>query len=238
MVNYWLPVPIPTGPRCRTAASVVLMLALAACAALERRDTQPEPVALELSHGNYLLDPGSYELVPVQARLPPGQLQLEFLLVRGAINGAPEPDPFRTIPVEPGAGFELRLPAAIPGEVPAFQSADLQIEPADTRVTRLGTFHYHPEYGMFRGGGGFIHQPSGDPMLLVHFSAPARLRGSLQDASGVYRYAVKTPRAGWSWLIVRSGSEGVQEVLRYTGPVDAIEFAVLLPPLLIGDDPD
>lgn len=230
--------PMRIEPGCRTPAIALLALALASCAALDRRDAGPDAVAFALSHDYYLLDPGSFELTQVDATLPPGGLRLEFLLVRGAINGAPEAEPFRSIAVERGAGFELRLPATIPGEVPAFDSADLRIEPADTRVVRLGTFHYHPEYGIFRGGGGFIHEPSGDALMLVHFSAPARIRGTRAGPGGVYRYAVAVERAGWAWLIAQAQPGGGFEVRRYTGPVDAIEFAVLLPPLLLRDHPE
>lgn len=217
------------------ALTVVLALMQMSCAALGERARAPRAVAFDLSHGYYLLDFESYELRELDAGAAPEGLRLVFLLVRGAINGRPDPEVFRSIPVQPDARFTLRLPARIPGTVPAFDSDALRMQPPTTRVARLGTFHDFPEYGVFRGGGGFVHAPSGAPILLLHFSAPARIRGSRQEPAGVHRYLVDVERPGWSWLIVHAISDGDGfEVRRYTGPVDEVRFVVLLPPLMIG----
>lgn len=213
-------------------AAVLALLALASCASLDRR--HGEGGSFELSYGYYTLDPRSMRMVPVEFAMPPGGLVLVFPTVPGAIMGAPRGAPLRTIPVEPGATFELRLPGTMSRHAARFDSDSLAIEPADTRVARLGTFHEFPEYGVFRGGGGFIDTRSGSPMLLAYFSNPARLSGRVRDPTGTYRYDVNVEQAGWSWLAVREQAGGSFRVEEYRGPVGAIEFGVLLPPAMLG----
>lgn len=223
-----------SGPeRARPAlAAVLALLVLASCASLDRR--HGEGGSFELSYGYYTLDPRSLRMVPVEFAMPPDGLVLVFPTVPGAIMGAPRGAPLRTIPVEPGATFELRLPGTMSTHAARFDSDSLAIEPADTRVARLGTFHEYPEYGVFRGGGGFIDTRSGDPVVLVYFSNPARLTGSVHDPTGTFRYDVKVDRSGWSWLSVRAQADNLFRVEAYKGPVGAIEFGVLLPPAMLG----
>lgn len=213
-------------------AVILCVLVLASCASLDRQRT--DSALFELSYGFYTLDPTSLRMVPLESAAPASDLVLVFPAVPGAIMGAPRGAPLQTVPVDSGAGFELRLPATLDARASRFTSDSLSIDPAGTRVARLGTFHEYPEYGVFRGGGGFIDTRSGDPLLLVHFSNPAKLSGVVQDRTGTYEYDVTVARAGWSWLIIRGQGDDTFRVQAYTGPVDTIEFGVLLPPAMLG----
>lgn len=223
--------------RWRTPAIGLLAVAAASCTTVDEPSTEPGQVSFALSYGHYTLDPGSYELKAVPAPERHDDLRLTFLAVRGALTGAPDLNVFLSIPMKHDSQFALRLPTSIPGEVPPFESGSLELTPADTRLVRLETFHYYPVYGIFRGGGSFIHEPTGNTMLLVHFSQPARLRGSRPESSAVYRYSVDIERAGWSWLIVEPRAGNAFTVRRYSGPIDDIEFAILLPPLMLDGAP-
>lgn len=213
----------------------VIGLVVAACAGPGPQPvTRDGAVVYPLSYGFYTLAPPSFRLEPVARPGPESDLVLVFSTVPGAINGTPSGGPLREIPVQPGSTFELPLPARLPERATRFASRSLEIEPADTRVARLGTFHEYPEYGMFRGGGGFIERQSGAPLLLVYFSKPASLSGVIDDPGGVYQYEVTVERAGWCWLVARERGNDRFEVRRYTGALAGIEFAVLLPPMMLG----
>lgn len=218
--------------RCRPPAIALLALAAASCATVEEPDTGPRPVSFALSYGHYAPVRDSPGLREVPAPDRGEGLRLTFLVVRGALTGTPDRDVFRSFPVGQAPEFELRLPGSIPGAVPPFAPGPLELTPPDTRIVRLETFHHYPVYGIFRGGGGFVHAPTGNAMLLVHFSGPARLRGSRPEAGAEYRYAVDIERAGWSWLIVEPRAHDAFTVRRYTGAIDDIELAILLPPLM------
>lgn len=219
----------------RPLAVTVIGLMVAACAG-----PGPQPVSRDgevvypLSYGFYTLSPPSFRIEPITSAGPDSDLVLVFSTVPGAISGTPSGGPLRSIPVQPGSTFELALPARLPERAARFASRSLDIEPGDTRVARLATYHEYPEYGMFRGGGGFIEKRSGAPVLLVYFSNPASVTGVIDDPGGAYHYDVTAERAGWSWLVARERDDDRFTVRRYTGPLEAIEFAVLLPPMMLG----
>jgi len=216
-------------------AAAALALGAAACAPPGPTPARDDTVAWSLSYGFYTLKPGSFRLRPATGPGPGTGLSLVFSTVPGSITGPPSGGPLSIVPVEGEETFELVLPARMGRRAERFDSPSLTIEPADTRVARLGTFHEYPQYGRFRGGGGFLHAPSGATMLLVYFSGPATLQGSIEEPTGTYHYDVTVDRAGWAWLIARAREDGGFAVRAYTGPVDAIEFAVLLPPMMIRD---
>jgi len=220
----------------RPLAATMIGLLVAACAGPDPRPvTEHGEVTYPLSYGFYTLSPPPFRIRAVTGPGPASDLVLVFSTVPGAINGTPTGGALRSIRVQPGSTFELRLPVRLPERAVRFDSRSLQIEPGETRVARLGTFHEYPEYGMFRGGGGFIETRSGAPVLLVYFSNPATLSGVVEDASGAWDYDVTVERAGWCWLVARERGDGGFDVRRYTGSLDAIEFAVLLPPTMLGD---
>lgn len=219
----------------RALAVTVIGLAVGACAGPGPQPvTRDGEVVYPLSYGFYTLRPPSFRMEPVAGPRPESDLVLVFSTVPGAINGTPSGGPLRSIPAAPGSTFELSLPARLPERATRFASRALEIDPGDTRVARLGTFHEYPEYGMFRGGGGFIERQSGAPLLLVYFSKPASLSGVIDDPGGTYQYQVTVERAGWCWLVARKRGNDRFEVRRYTGALDAIEFVVLLPPMMLG----
>lgn len=217
--------------RVSALAALLGALVLASCATLDRQ--RVDSASFELSYGFYTLDPGSFRMVRVRADVQESGLVLVFPVVPGSITGPPSGPPLQTVAVQPGGAFELRLPAAMESRASPFDSASLAIEPAGTRVARLGTFHEYPEYGVFRGGGGFIDTSSGNSLLLVYFSNPARLSGAVRDPTGAYEYDVTVERAGWSWLVVREQDNSSFLVQAYTGSARTIEFGVLLPPAMI-----
>lgn len=219
--------------RCRPPAIGLIALAAASCATVDEPVTAPRQVSFTLSYGHYVPVRDSHEPREVPAPDRGGGLRLTFLVVRGALTGTPDHNVLQSFPIAHDSEFELRLPGSIPGAVPPFEPGPLELTPPDTRIVRLETFHHYPVYGIFRGGGGFIHEPTGNEILLVHFSRPARLRGSRPEAGADYRYTVDIERAGWSWLIVEPRSDDAFTVRRYTGPIDDIELAILLPPLMI-----
>lgn len=192
-------------------------------------------MSFTLSYGHYTPIRDSREAKEVPAPDRGGGLRLTFLAVRGALTGTPDRGVFQSFSIDHGSKFELRLPGSIPGAVPPFEPGSLELTPPDTRIVRLEAFHHYAVYGIFRGGGGFIHEPTGNAMLLVHFSGPARLRGSRPEAGTDYRYVVEIERAGWSWLIVEPRAHDAFTVRRYTGPIDDIELAILLPPLMLDE---
>lgn len=212
-------------------AGLVLVLALSSCATLDR--SGPDEVVYELAYAFYTLDPRSFRMRPLDAPAPDSRLVLVFPTIPGVITGPPSGGPLRTVPVPADATFRLRLPARLEARAERLAADSLDIDPRDTRVARLGTFHEYPEYGVFRGGGGFINARTGEPLMLVYFSSAARLQGSVDRASGAHDYDVTVERAGWSWLVVRAGADGGSTVREYTGPLSAVEFAVLLPPMMI-----
>jgi len=211
---------------------MLTVLMVAACAGLERRP--PATAGMELPYGFYGFDPSSDRMRPVEAAMAGEGLELVFRVVSGTIMGAPGGRPSWSVPVLPGGTFELPLPGAMDVPAERLASAPLEIEPADTRIARLATFHAYPEYGMFLGGGCFVDTRSGDYLLLVYFSNPARLSGSARGPAGTYEYEVTVERPGWAWLAVRERDVGSYRVRPYAGPADAIEFGVLLPPAMIG----
>lgn len=215
--------------RSRTAIVACAALLAVSCAGLSERHHGARPVTYSLSCTFYTFHPESGELVSVPRRQSLSEVSLEFSLVQGTINGPPSGGALPSVAVAADFAFELTLPAPIEAARARFDSKLLLIEPADTRIARLATFHHYPEYGRFRGGGGFVDADSGDPLVLVYFSQPARVHGATRDPTGRYVYDVSVDAAGWSWLIMRRHGADTFLVSNYPGEVEDIELAVLLP---------
>jgi hypothetical protein len=72
----------------------------------------------------------------------------------------------------------------------------LTIEPAGTKVIRLGTFHVYPKTKKQIGGGMFINSESKEAYMLVYFSQPATLTGTLPSNEGNSLFNIQNARAG------------------------------------------
>ncbi|QBY05417.1 hypothetical protein E2K93_14020 [Thalassotalea sp. HSM 43] len=188
------------------------------------KDTvEPESESYQLDYGFYSYTYEKIDNYPAEA-----DLNLLFPAIPGSIFGMPSPELVHISSVNNDFTFELTLPNDMDALASRLTGGALMITPADTKVLRLGTFHVFPSMRDSVGGGGFIHKPSGDFMLLVYFSKSAHISGQFAIGRDQFEHDINIPAAGWHWIKIGKQSDYSYRLSTFDGDSDQIEFFVLV----------
>jgi hypothetical protein len=134
-------------------------------------------------------------------------LSAVFPLIQGALYGAPTMESVFLAPARFGEDFNLNAlvveakvkPFAAPLTVRSSNSG-LAINPASTKLVRLGTFLHDAQTGDSVSGAGFYVPPSLDNLVLVYFDRACTISGTVKSSVGDVIHDVTIPAAGMHWL--------------------------------------
>ena len=151
-----------------------------------------------------------------------------FPTVDGSVFGATSRDFLQIITVPPTQKFTLKLPANLDNRAPVFKQKNLTIEPLNTQVMRLGTFHTYEDYQGSLGGGGFAHKKTGESMMLLYFSKTAKMTGLTFAGGEEYDFNIETTKPGWFWVKSTKVAPKRFKIERYDGDLNALEFKAFI----------
>jgi hypothetical protein len=134
-------------------------------------------------------------------------LSAVFPLIQGALYGAPTMESVFLAPARFGEDFSLNV-LLVEAKVKPFaapltarsSSSGLAIDPASTKLVRLGTFLHDAQTGEWVSGAGFYVPPSLDNLVLVYFDRACRISGTFKSSVGDLIHDVTIPAAGMHWL--------------------------------------
>lgn len=189
----------------RRCYGLLLCCLLAACSSQETEPSQT--TALEIL-------PLSFSALDEQHRpqsryLLPEQMILTLAAIPGSFTGDAVAESVMGIEVDRDRIFVLDF-SDIRAEIKSYSrplqvtdsNRDLQLEPADTRFVRLGTFVMTTEKYAQIGATG-ISQREGESVnwqMLAYFDRPCRLTGSTWQGGERMEYDLEIPAAGF-WLL-------------------------------------
>lgn len=78
------------------------------------------------------------------------------------------------------------------------------------------------------GGGGFIDTENGDNLMLVYFSNPAVVSGTLRFEEDEFDHNINIYHSVWSWIKLSKVSNNRYILSVYEGDLKNIEFTVLM----------
>ncbi len=198
----------------------ILIIFLAGC-----KTTQPiqeSPLLLNLSWSPY--NSNLQKVNYINHKKP---ITLIFPTFGGSIFGNPSQE-FTTLEVDKN-NFTLTIPVYLSSRAEKMRlSDDLKIKPNGTKSLRIATFHHYPEYGSNIGGGYFANKANGNPLLLMYFSNPVSITGTVLHDNEKYIHDIQTSEQGWFWLEVVEVASKQFEVKKYAGDTTNIEFAAIL----------
>ncbi len=155
-------------------------------------------------------------------------LKLIFPTIPGALFGNPTDDILHVSEPTEGYTFNLPLPSNVDDKAATFREPGLSISPSNTKVLRLATFHAYPPYEANVGGGGFINTATGNFLILVYFSNPVDITGTVLLGEDRFDHEITTSSAGWNWIEISELSKNRFRLSDYHGNRDSIEFSVLI----------
>ncbi len=160
---------------------------------------------------------------------PNDKMVLLFPSLPGIIFGSPGNDIVQHITTLPNKDFLLELPTEMGSKAEKLSHKGLSIEPTNTKVIRLGTFHAYPTSENNNiGGGMFIDLSDKQPYMLIYFSQSASLTGAYSSQYGDTSFDIKNARKGWNWVkSVKKGNKDYHVTLRDNQHAN-IQFCALL----------
>lgn len=168
----------------------------------------------------------THTLKPVNDNFADDGLSLIFPLISGSIFGEPSEVILGMSAAHDGR-FRLNIPQQVDTLAKPFDQGGLDVQPENTRVLRMGTFHSYPYYQTL-GDGGFINGRNGNALVFVYFSQAASISGELKQFGDSFTYSVKVEEPGWQWLEIANNAQRSYQVTNYTGSSETIYFAVLI----------
>lgn len=180
---------------------LALCLTVASCAASPQK--APDPAVVTQVRVEAL----DNALRRVESGMRSRSLSAVFPLIQGALYGAPTMESVFLAPARFGEDFTLDAllveakvkPFAEPLTVRSSNSG-LAINPASTKLVRLGTVLHDAQTGDLVSGAGFYVPPSLDNLVLVYFDRACRISGTVKSAVGDLIHDVTIPVAGMHWL--------------------------------------
>lgn len=200
---------------------ILFLFLMAACTNTKHQNPSANSIKYDIAYGYY-----SYNLEKLSNKNQ-NSLKLLFPSIPGLIFGNPTKNNIHVVSIQSSKYFTLELPSHLDGKADYLRTSQLEIEPKDTKILRLGTFYIYPNSTKAMGGGGFIDTKSGNILLLVYFSKPSRISGTLSLSGEHYDHKIKITNAGWHWLEVKKRSPKEYTIAKYTGSYDSIDFMVL-----------
>lgn len=190
---------------------------LTACTAVK----QPDQMSLDLRYSFYTFS--NKELKNPQLE---EELHFVFPAIPGAIFGSPS-DQILSVSSANDGTFTLSLPSDVDSKAAPFSDKRLIVEPATTKILRVGTFHFYPSYQGDVGGGSFISKSTGNTLILIYVSNAVNITGSFRSGRAIYHHDIAADR-GWGWIEILETKPGTYELRSFEGEVSDITFAVLM----------
>ncbi len=205
---------------------LIIVTVLSSCATTNI-DQENKTVSYELTSSHCTNDNRSFEGYRKNE-----SMTLLFPSIPGGVWGNPTNDILHYTPAIPSQKFSLKLPADMAGKATELTQQGLSIEPINTKILRLGTFHSYPDYQRAIGGGGFYQTKTGDFLILVYFSNPSVVTGTLPASGDLHEFNIKVKKKGWSWIKSSKVGTNKYTTTLYQGPIDSIEFCAYIPNLI------
>jgi len=189
--------------------SLSLAVLVSGCAVDNRMPNQP------VYDGVTRLQMGIEYVGPDNQQLPAEQftreIVLKFPLVPAGIFGVPRSRSLFFVQADDDLHFTLDLQENLSSVESAarplsrkWRSRGLTIEPANTRLARLGTFPYHADTHRSLGGGGFINPVNRDTLILLYVDRPCEIRGQFTIEEEQFAHDLAFDRAGFHWIRISS----------------------------------
>ncbi len=206
---------------------LAIPLLLQACATVNHSSNQSSKSSYVLRYGFY-----SYSYHKIENYKYENGLNLIFPSIPGAIFGNPTSDILAVSPVSSDYTFRLNIPNNLEKKAKRLSDNRLEIVPSNTKVLRLGTFHLSLSHQDQIGGGGFINTESGDFLILMYFSNPAEVKGTVKVGNDWYDHQISISKPGWSWIKLSELSANTYQLSVFSGDLSTIEFCVLVENLI------
>jgi len=185
-----------------------------------------QPSITDLQHYQLNYQRYSYNLQPISDTFIDEDLDLIFPAISGAILGNPNGLILQIVAAKQGQ-FRFYVPQNIDNLAKEMTYSGLTIEPMDTRVLRMGTFHRYPYYQAL-GDASFVNGKNGNALVFVYFSQQSRIAGKLEVYNEVFEHQLDIKKSGWNWIEIAKKSVNHYLLKNYDGQVEDIYFAVLL----------
>jgi hypothetical protein len=131
---------------------------------------------------------------------------LSFLLIPGNLGGKIGTDPILIKEVQDSETFELDLYDVYTkveelsiGLVKNDYSREIEIQPSDVKLSRVGTFAQE-KVSNKKYGGGFRDIETGDTLVLVYFSGACDVTGTGYNQRATFDFSVHIYKPGFHWL--------------------------------------
>jgi len=153
------------------------------------------------------------------------KILLLFPSIKGQIFGIPRRPILTEVTVSDNEPFTVELPD-LPGKESAMMvdsewTTGLTITPAQTQMLRVATMAFDKETRKPFAAGSLINPESGDNLLLMYFSMPCTISGTVETEGLQYQHQIEIDRAGWHWIAGTQPSAGVK-----------VEFAITVDGML------
>jgi hypothetical protein len=204
-------------------AIIVISMLLQACTTMKYDRGNSLEISIEMTYGFY-----SYDSMRLENHNPEGGLMLIFPTVPGAIFGNATGDVLHVARITHDYTFNLSLPSHLDNIAKTPNIAGFNVVPANTKLLRLGTFHTLPSHRNEIGGGGFINTQTGESLILVYFSNPAKVRGTVISGSEQFTHNITISKPGWSWIKATKLSANNYLLTEFDGSVGDIDFMVFV----------
>jgi len=168
----------------------------------------------------------SYSLQPISESFVDEELNLIFPAISGAILGNPNGVILNIIEAKQGQ-LVFDVPQNIDDIAKEVTYSELSVEPADTRVLRMGTFHSYPYYQTL-GDASFVNGQNGNALIFVYFSQQSRVSGKMEVYDEIFEHQLDIKQSGWNWIEITRQSDKHYVLKNFGGNVEDIYFAVLL----------
>jgi len=162
----------------------------------------------------------------------PKDVILMLPYVTGSIFGTTSPAPVYIVPVDSQLNFSLDLTEKIDEIDKAaaplteeWRSIGLTVEPANTRIIRIGTFPYSFVTEDSIGVGGFIDPVSRNTMILVYVNRACEIKGEVDLGREHYSHHLIFSGKGFHWIEVIKRSTNYYVLQNYHGD-STIKFSV------------
>ncbi len=168
----------------------------------------------------------------------PKDVVLAFPYIAGGIFGSPDSEPLFVVRVNEELGFSLDLTEkqtiienASRPLVNLWLERGLAITPADTRLSRLGTFPFDVITNKPIGGGGFISPSLRNTLILIYVDRACEIKGEISVSGQLYNHQLELPGKGYFWVEINKTSERTSILSQYPDDGD-VHFSIKIFDLL------
>ncbi len=192
----------------------------------------------ELTAGLSSINSSVEFLSPDRSTLPPGHFTNKVILlfpyISGGIFGNPDSAPLFYNYLTGDLTFSLDLASArrqlheaSSTLSPEWIRHGLNIQPVETRISRIGTFAYNAETAEPIGAGGFIDENTRDNLILIYVDRACQITGDFTLGNEFFVHTITLPTAGFHWLRVHNTGPEQFELKRHPHTND-IKFSIHL----------